>query len=113
MVQTLILRFNRSLTPGGFIELADICLPIEADDDSLPADSPLKKWSAFFLDATKKLGAPINSAKSYKTQLEAAGFINIVEVKYKWPQNHWPKNKKFKEIGMSISISDLGLDTIP
>jgi hypothetical protein len=115
------LHFNRSLTPGGFIELADICFPIETDDNSLSADSPLKKFCAFVLEGTTKFGAPMDSAKSYKTQLEAAGFINVVEVIYKWPQTHWPKNKKYKEIGMSDSmpssklrgISDLGLDTIP
>jgi hypothetical protein len=115
------LCFNRNLTPGGFIEVADICPPIEADDDSVPADSPLRKWCAFCVEASIKAGAPMNSAKSYKTQLEAAGFINVVEVKDKWPQNRWPKDRKYKEIGMSdfmpssklLGISDLRLDTVP
>jgi hypothetical protein len=114
------LRFNRSLTPGGFIEVVDICFPLETDDNSVPADSALRKWAALVLESTAKLGARMDSAKSYKTQLEAAGFIGVVEVKYKWPQNHWPKNQKYKEIGMCdsmpnsklLGISDLGLDTV-
>jgi hypothetical protein len=101
--------------------VVDPCFPLAADDDSVPADSPLRKWSALVLEATIKAGAPIDSAKSYKTQMEAAGFVNVVEVKYKWPQNRWPKDQKHKEIGMSdsvsssklLGISDLGLDTIP
>ena len=32
------------LAPGGWIELADICFPVQADDDSLPTDSALRKW---------------------------------------------------------------------
>ena len=32
------------LQPGGWIELADICFPVHADDDSLPQDSALRKW---------------------------------------------------------------------
>jgi hypothetical protein len=63
----------------------------------------------------------MDSAKSYKTQLEAAGFTNVVEVKYMWPQTRWPKEQKYKEIGMSefmpssklLSISGLALDTVP
>jgi hypothetical protein len=87
----------------------DICFTIEADDNSLPADSSLRKWSDLVLEGTAKLGSRMDSVKHYKTQLEAAGFVNVVEVKYKWPQNPWPKNQKYKEIGMS----DLGLDTVP
>ena len=32
------------LKEGGWIEVVDICLPIQADDDSLPEDSALRKW---------------------------------------------------------------------
>lgn len=46
-------------------------------------------------------GRPINSSKFYKSQLETAGFSNVVEVIYMWPQNRYPKDAKFKELGMS------------
>lgn len=36
-----------NLTPEGWIELADICFPVQDDDDSLPADSALKRWSVY------------------------------------------------------------------
>jgi hypothetical protein len=32
--------------------------------------------------------------------MEAAGFINIVEKKYKFPIGVWPKDKRMKELGM-------------
>jgi hypothetical protein len=32
--------------------------------------------------------------------MEAVGFVNTVEKIYKWPSNGWPKDKKFKELGM-------------
>jgi len=51
------------------------------------------------LEASNKLGRPVDSAKGYKSQLEEAGFTNVVETKYKWPQNRWPKDPKFKELG--------------
>lgn len=42
----------------------------------------------------------MNNTASSKLQLQDAGFINVVETRYKWPQNSWPKDPKFKEIGI-------------
>jgi hypothetical protein len=39
--------------------------------------------------------------------LADAGFTNIHETIYKWPQNRWPKDKHFKELGMWV-LEDLG-----
>ena len=82
------------------MELADVCFPVLTDDDSFPVDCALKKWSELLLEATIKAGRPIDSARSYKSQMEAAGFTGVTEVQYKWPQNRWPRNKRFKELGV-------------
>jgi len=50
-------------------------------------------------EASVKLGAPLNSALRYKEQLKEAGFVNIVEHRFKWPVNDWPKNKDTKMLG--------------
>ncbi len=91
-----------NLTPGGYMELADICFPIRVDDDSFPENSALQKWSRIILDGTVKAGRPINSCLNYRAQMEEAGFVNVVQVEYRWPQNPWPKDSKFKRLGMSI-----------
>lgn len=87
------------MTPGGYIEMADICFPVEFVDGTMPEDSALKKWAGLILDGTRTIGRPIDSAKKYKEQLEKAGFVNVVEQKFTWPQNRWPKERKMKEIG--------------
>lgn len=46
-------------------------------------------------------GRICNSALHYKSQLEALGFVDVVEVIHKWPQNRWPKDKYYKELGIS------------
>lgn len=92
----------RNLTPGGYIEIVDTSFPIECDDGTMTKDSALWKWSNLMLDGTIKSGRPVNSAKDYKDQLEAAGYINVVERRYVWPLNRWPKDKKLKEIGTSM-----------
>ena len=54
------------------------------------------------VDGCAKLGRSAESALYYKAQMEAAGFLNVTETKYKWPSNRWPKDKKFKELGTLI-----------
>ncbi|KAF5020567.1 hypothetical protein F66182_7399 [Fusarium sp. NRRL 66182] len=91
--------FN-SLNPGGTIELIDIIYPLCSDDGTLSEDSALFKWSRLLLDAFTAIGAPIDSVKRYKNQLEEAGFVNVNIVKRKWPTNRWPKDPTYKQIGL-------------
>ena len=63
------------------------------------------KWSNFIAEAAEKLGRKIDSAKRYKEQLEEAGFTDVVETRYKWPQNRWPKDQAYKELGKSTPPS--------
>ncbi|EFE30941.1 uncharacterized protein ARB_02134 [Trichophyton benhamiae CBS 112371] len=88
-----------NITPGGYVEMQDICLPLRADDGTLTADHALDKWSRLCLEACEKLERPLDVAKSHKSRMEAAGFVDVVEVVHKWPQNSWAKDPKLKEIG--------------
>jgi len=94
------------LAPGGWIELADIC-SIRSDDESLKEDSALRKWVDLLLEGAKLMGRPFDGAEKYREQLEAQGFINVHEVVFKWPQNKWPKSRKYKEIGM-FTLENIG-----
>ncbi|RQM08696.1 hypothetical protein DH86_00000416, partial [Scytalidium sp. 3C] len=67
------------LAPNGRIELSDIVFPILCIDDSMPADSALRQWSDFMLEASTKLNRPLDSAKHYKTWLRERGFVEIKE----------------------------------
>jgi len=94
-----VLILDRNLVPGGYIELADKCFPIMSDDGSLLPTSPLHQWSDFIIEGTAKVGRSIAAAVDFKKQLEEAGFINVIETRYKWPTNTWPKDPKFKQLG--------------
>lgn len=52
------------------------------------------------MEAIAKFGRPLNTPPSYRELLEKAGFINVTTTMIKWPQNCWPKERKYKEIGM-------------
>ena len=89
----------RNLNPGGYIEVVDIRFPMGSDDGTLPLNSALRKWSDGMLESARRLGRYSNSAESYKSQMVTAGFEDVVELVYKWPQNRWPTDPKIKEIG--------------
>ncbi|KAK3358186.1 S-adenosyl-L-methionine-dependent methyltransferase [Lasiosphaeria hispida] len=88
-----------SLAPGGWVELADI-YSLQCDDGSLKKDSALRKWVDLLLEGARLLGRPFDGADKYREQLVAQGFTNVHEVIFKWPQNKWPKDRKYKEIGV-------------
>ncbi len=69
------------------------------EDGSVKPDSALLKWSQLLVEAGAKIGRFCDSGRSYKAQLEAAGYVNVVEKVYRWPQNKWPKDEKLKELG--------------
>lgn len=87
-------------TPGGYIELTDVVYPATCDDDTLSPDSALTKWSNLMLEVSSKSGRSIDSAKTYRAGLEKAGWVDIKLIINKWPMNRWPKDAKYKEIGL-------------
>jgi hypothetical protein len=34
--------------------------------------------------------------------MEEVGFVDVVEQRFKWPLNTWPKDPKLKELGMWV-----------
>jgi hypothetical protein len=98
--QGLLLIPHRNLRKEGHIQVIDIAFPIQSDDGSLPANSQLKEWSDMLLEASIQAGKPLDSAKAHRQQLENAGFKDIVERQYKWPQNDWEKEKYLKDLGI-------------
>ena len=54
------------------------------------------------LEGSIKLRAGLDTALTTKRFMEEAGFVDVVEVIYKWPLNRWPANKQMKEIGTCV-----------
>jgi hypothetical protein len=73
------------------------------DDDTLRGTN-LEKYSDLLLEGSLKLGVGLNTASTTKQIMEEVGFVDVVEVIYKWPLNRWPANKEMKEIGMLLSL---------
>lgn len=94
-----MLTYARNLKPGGFIELQDSIYPLACDDDTMPEDSAIRRWSTLVNEAFRLNGRPLDTALYYEQQLADAGFVNIHVVHNKIPMNRWPKNQKYKQLG--------------
>ncbi|KAL8305345.1 hypothetical protein RB597_003803 [Gaeumannomyces tritici] len=102
-----------NLSPGGYIELFEPNYPIGSDDNSLPADSALLRWSRLWQEGAAKSGLQLLTAEQHKAVLEQAGFVNIVERNFKWPLNTWPKDPKYKELGSWVyEVTSSGLQAM-
>ena len=51
------------------------------------------------LECGRRLGRPESVAPIMKQQMEEAGFVDVVEVQFKWPTNPWPDDPHLKELG--------------
>lgn len=50
--------------------------------------------------ATTAFGRPFQPVDELKPMMEAAGFVDVTEVKFAWPSNAWPRDRKLKELGV-------------
>jgi Methyltransferase domain len=98
----LIRRSFEQLRPGGYLELQDIT-SIECDDDSFSLDPPscdFARWWLVIVEAFALIGRSVTVAKEHKDRLIEAGFTDVTELNFKWPNGPWPRDPFFKEIGL-------------
>lgn len=70
-----------------------------SDDGTLKEDHALSKWCKLLQEAFTKLGSTSIEFDRIKAIMAEVGFTDIVDTRFKWPVNPWPKNKKYKELG--------------
>ncbi|KAL0930386.1 methyltransferase domain-containing protein [Colletotrichum truncatum] len=87
-----------NLNPGGWLELQEFNLPL-SDDDTLKPEHSLYQSMAYLGEAAAKLNHAFIDLNALKPMMEAAGFVDVMEMRFKWPSNTWPRNQKFKELG--------------
>src|SRR5436190_4979347 len=60
------LKYRRNLVPGGWLEMQDFCAPLVCDDGTCTKDSTLWKWQEHLLEASVRVGRPLNTPPRYK-----------------------------------------------
>lgn len=72
---------------------------LQSDDGTLPTDSGLAKWGHLMNAAMAKSGKRLDTIETFKGRIEAGGFTNIHEKRYKLPVGDWAASPILKEAG--------------
>jgi len=97
---TLCRQSLRALKPGGWLEFVDLVNPPRSDDDSIPADSQVRKFFDILTAGCAQIGRDLFAPRRWKATLEEAGFVNVEERFFKLPIGGWPKDRRLKEAGV-------------
>ncbi|KAJ4206942.1 hypothetical protein NW759_014132 [Fusarium solani] len=89
-----------NLEPGGWLEVIDPTFPAKSDDGTLKPTSPLNRWDELTSKGAANLGRPFDEGVNHEKRLKEQGFVNVTRKTFKWPINTWPKDPKYKEIGL-------------
>ncbi|KAH0538031.1 hypothetical protein FGG08_005343 [Glutinoglossum americanum] len=89
----------RALKPGAYIEHSEMCIELKSDDGAVAPEHIFGRWRKMLLEASDAYGKPLGIADQTKELSEAAGFVEVVEQRFKWPIGGWNQERKLKEIG--------------
>ena len=90
----------RSLKPGGWVELQELCAEVLCDDGTMPDNDPVKYMYELTQRAFTKFGMNVTLPKDLEDRLRDAGFENIQCVVKKVPIGPWARDPSLRTIGM-------------
>ena len=91
--------------------MVDNDFPVYCDDGTLMPDNAMLRWLQLLVDGSNRLGRPLEVARGHQKRLLDAGFVNVTTRVYRWPVNTWPRDPKYREIGLwTLANVDSGLE---
>ncbi|TDZ37908.1 putative methyltransferase tdiE [Colletotrichum spinosum] len=91
---------DENLEPGGYLEIQETDIHVRSADGTLKPEHALSRWGQLIMEAALKLGSAHFDPLKLKELMADAGFEDVSMSLYKFPTNTWPKEEKFKELGM-------------
>ncbi|KAF0316929.1 methyltransferase domain-containing protein [Colletotrichum asianum] len=84
---------------SGYFEIQDSIWPPVCDDGTFSEDSALYKWIRLLVEASDKLGRPIDQTAQRPMMMQAIGFEDIRTTRVVFPVSPWPKDDRLRELG--------------
>lgn len=99
------------LKPGGSVEALERGVKPVSDDGTVGPDHFWTTWGDTVLSVGEMWGKGFNAWENLKERMEAAGFVDVVQVPMKWPIGPWMQDDHMKELGMWNALRlDTGLE---
>ena len=89
----------RHLRPGGYIEQVEWSVHNRSSDGTLSPNSVLARWSQYAVRTGTMTGKTFEIAENMADLMREAGFVDVVEKRFKWPIGPWSSDPKLKDIG--------------
>ncbi|KAH0846300.1 putative methyltransferase [Fonsecaea pedrosoi] len=96
----LVRQSFENLKPGGWVEFQEWDTHIYSKDDSLAEDAALFKFHHYTCGRRTAAGYDSQPGPKVEGWLRDAGFINVQAVKLPIPLGIWPKDNKYKQVGI-------------
>ncbi|KAK2863678.1 hypothetical protein FQN49_004098 [Arthroderma sp. PD_2] len=87
------------LAPGGYIEQAEPDTQPYNEHGPLPPDSHLSKLAELIETFAKAMKKPVTISKTMKQKIIDAGFVDVVERRFKVPLGAWSSDPRQRDIG--------------
>jgi hypothetical protein len=71
----------------------------KSEDGTVTEDHFMAQWSKTLLYAAEKIGKTFAIYDFNREMIAQAGFVDVVEKKFKVPVGTWPRDPKMKELG--------------
>ena len=82
------------------MELQDAAYPFRfAGPPDPDPNGALYRWTRLLCDGAAMAGRPLTRVQNYKQWMEEAGFEDVVEQYFYWPNGAWAKGEYYKSIG--------------
>ncbi|KAF4874674.1 Secondary metabolism regulator LAE1 [Colletotrichum siamense] len=98
--RTYLEKCYDGLAPGGYLELNETDLYPACDDGTLTEEHAVSRAINLLGEAMVKIGRPFQSIPELRQMMIEIGFEDVHLKQYKWPSNSWPKDPKYKELGL-------------
>ncbi|KAL8951952.1 MAG: hypothetical protein Q9222_002104 [Ikaeria aurantiellina] len=99
------------LKPGGWVEALERGVKPVSDDGTVGPDHFWTTWGNTVLSVGEMWGKGFNAWELLKERMEAAGFVDVVQVPMKWPIGPWMDDAHMKELGKWNALRlDTGLE---
>lgn len=94
--------FNQALMalkPGGYLEILEQSVQPVSDDGTVKPESFYTLWGNTVIEVGERRGKSFSIWKESKERMQRAGFVDLVEERFKWPMNGWSRDLKLRELG--------------
>ena len=91
--------YCRHLAPGGYIEQAEISPLPKSDDGSITPGDLYDECGRLSRTCGEAFGKTLQVQEFMKDAIMQAGFVDVVETKYKWPMGPWSNDQRLKDLG--------------